>query len=102
MRPFSEIFHNSEYSLARKEKVRDIASHTLERHFRNAHHLQQDKEDQLLKSFKVRCRRKEDPIKPPSNEEFFMGLLKERQAEQRKLDSEYLAMVRVDMAGGEE
>lgn len=61
--PFSQIFQNTEYCLARKEKVRDITSHTLERDFQKTHHLQQKKEKQLLKSFKVRCRKNEGQSK---------------------------------------
>ena len=71
MQPFSQIFHNSQYCLARKEKVRGITSHTLERDFQNTHHFQQRKEKELLKSFKVRCRRTEGQCKTQSNEDFF-------------------------------
>lgn len=67
MPPFSQIFHNTQYSLARKEKVRDITSHTLEKEFQNTHHLQRQKEKELLKSFKVRCRRNEGQPKTSSN-----------------------------------
>jgi hypothetical protein len=59
MRPFSEILSNSQYCLSRKEKVRNITHKTLERDFKETHDLYQGRENGLLKTFKIRCKRKE-------------------------------------------